>query len=166
MSILPNGVVEVQLTRGLVTIIDAEDLELVSQHKWCADRGRNTDYARRQQTIDGKKRSIKLHRVILNAPDGMHVDHINGNGLDNRKANLRLCTHAENRRNGQKRKGCLSEYKGVSKQQGKCRKRWTSTVRVGEKKYTKSFLTEIEAALWYDEIAREHFGEFAKINFP
>ena len=96
MSIMQSGVVEVKLTRGLVTIIDAEDFELVSRHKWFASRGQNTDYALRKQRIDGRQQTVSLHRVLLNAPDGMHVDHLNGNGLDNRKANLRLCTRSEN----------------------------------------------------------------------
>jgi hypothetical protein len=91
MDIMQSGVVEVKLTRGLVTIIDAEDFELVSQYKWCAQRSGNTDYAHRRHG----KTTVKLHRVLLVAPDGMHVDHVNGNGLDNRRENLRLCTQLE-----------------------------------------------------------------------
>jgi hypothetical protein len=168
MSIMQSGVVEVKLTRGLVTIIDAEDLELVSQHKWRASRGSNTDYAVRAPRIRGthRREEIKLHRVLTNAPDGVHVDHVNGNGLDNRKSNLRLCTSSENSRNRQKPKGCSSEFKGVGKRQwGKC-VLWEARIYVDKKRYTKSFPTELEAAQWYDEMAMELFGEFAKLNFP
>ncbi len=165
MSIMQSGVVEVKLTRGLVTIIDAEDLELVSQHKWFASRGQNTDYALRKQRIDGRQQTVSLHRVLLNAPEGMHVDHLNGDGLDNRKANLRLCTRSENRRNSQRQAGGVSKFKGVSKRPGR-RKSWVAKIYVGKNQYTQCFFTELEAAERYDEMAREHFGEFAKLNFP
>lgn len=166
MSIIYENVVEVKLTRGLVTIIDAEDLELVSQWKWYATRGQNTDYATRKQRVDEVQKTIILHRFLLNAPYVMHVDHINGNGLDNRRANLRLCTPSENLRNRQKPKGCRSEFKGVSKNRDRWKKSWRATIQINKKPCVKSFPTEIEAALWYDEMAREHFGEFAKLNFP
>lgn len=164
MSIMQSGVVEVKLTRGLVTIIDAEDLELVSQYKWCATRcvGGNTDYATGR--YEGK--NALLHRVLLDAPDGMDVDHKNHNGLDNRRENLRLCTRSENLRNCRKRKGCSSEYKGVSKYKAARLKPWQATIQINKKIHTRCFFTELEAALWYDEMAREHFGEFARLNFP
>lgn len=162
MSIMQSGAVKVKLTRGLVTIIDAEDLELVSRHRWCAIRGRSTDYAQRK---DGNK-TVLLHRILLSAPDGMHVDHRNHNGLDNRKANLRICTADENLRNSRKRKGCSSEFKGVRKLKDGRPKPWMATVQVHKKTYTRSFTDELEAAEWYDEMAKEHHGEFAKLNFP
>lgn len=165
MSIMQGDFLEVKLTRGLVTIIDAEDLELVSQWKWFASRGGNTDYALRKKRIDGRQQTVVLHRVLLNAPAGMHVDHINGNGLDNRRENLRLCTRRENRRNSQRQAGSVSQFKGVSKRQGRP-KAWVAKIYVGEKQYTQCFFTELEAAKRYDEMAREHFGEFAKLNFP
>lgn len=166
MDILHNCGVEVQLTKGLVTSIDAEDLDLVMQHKWCAQQGGNTYYAVRKQRIRGKQQAVLLHRFLLNAADGMHVDHINSNGLDNTKANLRLCTPTENGRNRQKQAGGFSRFKGVSKRSVERPKIWTASLYVGEKKYTQYFHTELEAALCYDKMAREHFGEFAKLNFP
>lgn len=162
MSIMQSGVVEVKLTRGLVTVIDAEDLELVSQHKWCARQGGNTYYALGKH--DGKK--VLLHRFLVNALDGIHVDHINHDGLDNRRGNLRLCTRSENLRNSQKHKGCISEFKGVTKRPDGRRKPWEAQIYVNKKKYRRFFFTELEAALCYDEMAKEHFGEFAKLNFP
>lgn len=167
MSIMQSVVVEVKLTRGLVTIIDAEDFELVSQHKWYAVRGGHTNYAWSTQRVHGtnRRKNIKLHRLLLNAPDGLEVDHRNSDGLDNRRANIRLCTLAENRRNSQRQVGGASEFKGVSKRQGRP-KAWVAKLRVNGKAYTRCFATELEAALAYDQMAREHFGEFAKLNFP
>ena len=162
MGILPNGVVEVQLSRGLVTWIDESDFELVTQFKWCASRSRCTYYAVRR---DGKT-TISLHRVLLNAPNEMHVDHINGNGLCNTRANLRLCTRTQNLRNTRKHKGCNSQFKGVTKHNLGYPKSWQARIQVGNKRHSRLFATELEAALWYDEMALEHFGEFAKLNFP
>lgn len=168
MSIIQCNVVEVKLTRGLVTIIDAEDFEFVSQWKWFASRGGNTDYAHRKQRIDGthKQKTISLHRAIISAPDGMHVDHINHNGLDNRRENLRLCTPAENRWNSKRQKGSSSDFKGVGKFNDGRAKSWAATIGAGNKIYRRCFATELEAALWYDEMAKELHGEFAKLNFP
>ena len=167
MNMLPNGVVEVNLSRGLVTWIDVEDFGLVSQHKWCAHRDGNTDYAVSRQRIHGRQQTIRLHRVILNAPPGMHVDHINGNGLCNTRANLRLCTNVENGRNRRKQIGTSSEFKGVSKlSKGLPPKPWLASIKFDKKIHTRCFPTELEAAQWYDEMAKEHFGEFAKLNFP
>lgn len=168
MSIMQSGVVEVKLTRGLVTIIDAEDFELVSQWKWFANIGGNTAYAVRKQRIHGtnRQKTVSLHRTLLNAPEGMHVDHINHNGLDNRRENLRLCTPAENRWNSKRQKGSSSDFKGVGKFKDGRAKPWAATICAGKKIYRRCFTTELEAALWYDEKAKEHFGEFAKLNFP
>lgn len=167
MSIMQSGVVEVKLTRGLVTIIDAEDLELVTQFKWYATRGKNTNYAVRTPWIPEERRyqNVSLHRFLLNAPDGVHVDHINGDGLCNRRENIRLCTPTENRWNTQKRKGCRSEFLGVTHRPLR-NKTWMAKLIVDKKHYSRSFATEIEAALYYDELVKEHHGEFAKLNFP
>jgi len=85
MSIVRGDVVEVKLSRGLVAIIDAEDAERVCQHRWCALPSGSTCYAHRRCG----RTTIKLHRFIMDATHGMHIDHINGDGLDNRKSTLR-----------------------------------------------------------------------------
>ena len=161
MDILLSSVVEVQLTQGLVTWIDAEDFELVTQFKWQVAHGASTNYVRRTHC----KKTVLLHRFLLNAPSELHVDHINGDGLRNTRINLRLCTQTENNRNAQKRKGTSSEYKGVRKHNQGCPKPWEARIKVDKKSTSRSFATEIEAALWYDSMAREHFGEFANLNF-
>lgn len=162
MDIIPEGAVAVKLSQGLVTIIDAEDLELVSQWKWFASRSGSSYYAQRKHNGT----TVKLHRVLANAPDGMQVDHVNHNGLDNRKINLRLCTKSENLRNRRKQKGCSSQYKGVVKHQDGRPKPWMAAVKIHGKRQTLSFATEMEAAVWYDKKAKELYGEFAKLNFP
>ncbi len=166
MEVVDRNVVEVKLTRGLVAIIDEEDAERVCQYKWTAKQGQGTNYAHRG--INGT--SITLHRFILSAKRGEMIDHVNGNGLDNRKANLRFCSNGQNRANSKKQRtgvGYHSVFKGVSWDKGgKRKKRWLATVRHNRKLYVRHCYTELAAARAYDELAREHFGEFAKTNFP
>lgn len=101
-----------------------------------------------------------MHRLILDAPKGMQVDHINGNGLNNRRENIRLCTHEQNSYNQQKPYGS-SKYKGVCRKRGK----WDAQIRAsGKIIWLGSFATEDEAANAYDEAALKHFGEFAFTN--
>jgi hypothetical protein len=90
---------EIQLTKGKVTIVDDEDFEYLNQWKWSAVVKSNTIYAKRGQVINGKFYIIPMHRSILNPTIGLEVDHINRNGLDNRRNNLRCVSHAENCRN-------------------------------------------------------------------
>lgn len=165
----------IPLTQGCWTIVDDDDYERLSAHKWHLDRrcGReNTLYAKRQMTIASKsnktlrswQRAQLMHRVIMNAGPGQFVDHINGNGLDNRKCNLRLCTNAENLHNqGPRRNKQSSRYKGV------CRRRrsgrYEVNIRCGDRSYwVGSFTDEVEAARAYNARAIEVFGEFAWLN--
>jgi len=93
----------IKLTKRFYTLVDNEDFERATKHKWVVSSGRsNTRYAQGSNKIDGVKKTTYLHRFLLDAPKGMQVDHINGNGLDNRKSNLRLCTQTENQRNSYK----------------------------------------------------------------
>jgi len=129
----------------------------------------------------GKLRFSFLHRWILgeeNIPEGMQVDHVNGNPLDNRRSNLRLCTLMENMVN-RKNKNPYSKYNGVCYNNGnkkvstgtrRCISRpWkaTITLKAGEGKINiGTFVTEEEAAIAWDKIAYKHFREFAQLNFP
>lgn len=91
---------EILLNHGKVTTVDDEDFERLNQFKWWAHRDGNTWYAQRHSPmIDGKRKNILMHREILNIPNGIKGDHRNGNGLDNRKGNLRLSTSQQNAHN-------------------------------------------------------------------
>lgn len=90
---------EIQLTQGLVAIVDDEDFGWLNKFKWCAKKGRNTFYAVRGMQVDGKAKTIRMHRLIMNAPKEVLIDHDNGNGLFNCKKNLRFCTNQENQHN-------------------------------------------------------------------
>lgn len=155
---------EIQLTRGKVALVDDEDYERVSQVHWCLDKGVNTFYARTYKRIGKKKISIRMHRLILNAPKGMEVDHKDGNGLNNQKENIRLCTHAENQQNKQTQKNNTSGYIGVQWSEDK--KRWVVYLTVNKKqKYFGSFRDKVEAAKAHDKATLKYRGEFAFLNF-
>jgi flagellar basal body rod protein FlgC len=105
-----------------------------------------------------------MHRLIMNTPDGMDTDHINSNGLDNRRQNLRICTHAENLANRKKQISNTSGYKGVS--WDKSCKKWAANISIcGKYKKLGRFTDLVEAARAYDAAAKEVYGEFAKPNF-
>ena len=87
---------EIKLTQGYVAIVDDEDYEYLNRFEWCIQKNRNTFYAIRRGNKHEISSCMRMHRVIMNPPKNMQVDHINHNGLDNRKENLRIVTHREN----------------------------------------------------------------------
>jgi hypothetical protein len=156
------GAKVIPLTQGKVAIVDPEDFERLKQYNWCAVKGVQTWYAY-TLTADGKR--LSMHRLVANAPKRMVVDHINHNGLDNRKSNVRLCTKKQNSQNIRPRKGCSSRYKGVFKP--KDRNSFRAIIcHNGKHIHLGYFKEEIDAAKAYDLKARELFGEFAYLNFP
>ncbi len=147
---------KIPLTRGMHTIVDAEDYETLRLYKWHAMQ---SGYAARRVGT----RIILMHRVILNAPDGLMVDHINGDPTDNRRCNLRLATSQQNHFNRRPRKKATSQYKGVDWNSRV--KRWRVQIYANGKHMTLGyFKTAEEAALVYNEAARKYFGEFAFLN--
>lgn len=159
---------EIRLTKGQVALVDDEDFGYLNQWKWCSSyepRISNYYAFRREYVSYRKQETIKMHRLIMSTPNGMEVDHINGNTLDNRKSNLRNCSHAENIRNREVSKRNKSGYKGVSvSSSGK----WWARIRIdgAPQLYLGTFTTPEDAARAYDKKALELFGEFAKLNFP
>jgi hypothetical protein len=151
-----QGVRFVPLTRGKFAKVDAADFDDVSRWNWSYWR----DHSGREYAMRGK--TIFLHRYLVQAQKGDHVDHKNGNGLDNRRDNLRKATQTENNRNRRKKPGVASKYKGVAAHYDK----WSATIWAGKKTWLGRFATEKEAALAYDEAARRLHGEFARVNFP
>ncbi|MBK9976219.1 MAG: HNH endonuclease [Planctomycetes bacterium] len=154
----------IQLTRGMVATIDDGDAELVQRFTWHADKARSTWYA---QTTLGRGKTLRMHRLIMVPPPGLVVDHINGNGLDNRRANLRVVTPAVNAMNSPARG--KSRFRGVTWYHPKSRKTGRWEVRVKKDGVVHScgyFESEIEAALAYDVKARELYGSDATLNFP
>ena len=105
----------IPLTKGLFAIVDDEDLEELNKFKWCVTFNGAKYYACRMPSRKlGKRKVILMHRQLTNAPPGMDVDHINGNPLDNRRENLRVCSHADNQKNTNRRSRNKSGYKGVT----------------------------------------------------
>ena len=157
---LAEGAKLIPLTQGEFAIVDAEDFDRLNRYKWHTQTGGRTYYARSRE--NGK--IIRMHRLITNAPKGLVVDHINHNGMDNRKANLRICTYAENSHNRRCGRRGSSKYKGVSR----CKKKelFLACIRCDGKYYHLGrFKSEIAAAKVYDTMAKELFGEFAYLNF-
>ena len=156
---------EIPLSSGFVALVDDEDYERVAQYPWFRDPNRNTTYAKTRQ-IPGRGKTA-MHRFILDAPPDLQVDHINGDGLDNRRSNLRLCTHAENRRNRANSQIPKSGYRGVAMLNTKQGIRYRPGIyHNGKRIYFGSYRCPIEAARARDEMARQIYGEFAVLNFP
>jgi hypothetical protein len=150
---------EIPLTKGKVTIVDDADYEGLTQRRWhLLTPKRGGEYAM-------SSNGTGMHRAITSAPPGMEVDHINGNGLDNRRGNLRVCTKSGNQRNQRvQSRAKTSVFKGVSRMRG--RTRWVACIKLGGRDTRLgSFGNEVDAALAYDAAARKHFGEFARTNF-
>ena len=158
----PKEPLRIELSWGKWAIVDAEDYEQLSKYRWCAiQTGRNW-YAK---TFDRNGIILSMHRFITNAPKGLFVDHKNHNGLDNRRSNLRLCTHAQNQQNTKPRSGGTSKYKGVFWE--KAKKKFRAKITHNRKGiHLGYFDDEIDAAKAYDKKAVELFGEFAYLNFP
>lgn len=164
---------ELQITKGLVVLLDEEDYEYFNQWTWHTTRTYGGKYyAKREERcpLTGRKKAILLHREIMKAPKGMDVDHINRNTLDNRKENLRLATRSQNRGNLPRSRNNTTGYRGVSYYnypQTRKKPCWHASIGVnGTKVNLGYFKTAEEAAKAYDEAALKHFGEFATLNFP
>lgn len=153
---VPPGAAAIQLSRGLWALVDAEDYAALNAVRWTAKRAFNTWYARRRLPDNT---SEYMHQRLAG---GAEVDHGNGNGLDNRRSNLRPCTHALNCRN-QRRASTPSGYKGVSRASDDSA--WRATIALnGRQRALGRFTSAYDAALAYDDAAHRLHGEFACPN--
>ena len=151
------------LTRDKVTVINFTDYPLVKYHRWWTSNIGDKFYA--CAYIDG--RQVSMHQWIMGRAEGCEIDHKDNDGLNNRRSNLRVCTHSNNMRSRQKNKegvGYTSKYKGVSWH--KEARKWRAKIVVDDKYIHLGFYRyEIVAATAYDIAAKEYFGEFAMLNF-
>ena len=147
---------EIQLLCGKKAFVDDCDFEKLQEYRWKSrSRGTTTFYA------EAKGSRLSMHRIIINAKKGEQVDHINRNGLDNRRENLRLCSHSQNQINRPQQKNNTSGYKGVYL----FKKKWRACIKIkGKLLYLGYFSDKKEAAETYNKKAKELFGEFAYQN--
>jgi hypothetical protein len=150
--------------RGKIVLIDDSDAELVARYTWRPVLRNRVWYAESSLRVEGRRRTVSMHRIVLGEP-ACQVDHINGNGLDNRRENLRKVTSAQNCFNRRAELGGTSGFKGVT--WNRAQLRWHVQIAVnGQRFHLGSFLDEIKAAQAYDAAAREFHGPFAAVNFP
>lgn len=145
--------------------IDESEYNKLIKHKWYLEKSNNNFYAYTTIKINSVKKNFKMHRLImgLNFGDGLIVDHINHNGLDNTKENLRLATKSQNGQNSKSQKNSSSKYLGVSYY--KRDNLWTAQIKVENKKlHLGRFLSEQKAAECYNIAANKYYKEFANLN--
>lgn len=148
--------ISMKATNGTEFIISKEDYEFVCCHKWAI----SGNYL--QSCIGGKR--VWLHRMLLDAPKGFDVDHVDMNGLNNKRTNLRLCSRSENMRNSKSRLG-TSKYKGVcwDVQANK----WMAYINTApyKRRHLGLYASELLAASAYNEAALKYHGEYARLNY-
>lgn len=145
------------LNQNLYALVDNEDYQWLKKYTWYSH---NQGYI----TTAINNKTLLIHRLIMKPKDGLIVDHINQNKLDNRKSNLRIGTQSQNLANQKKKRGTSSIYKGVSFD--KSRDKWQSKIRIAKKMISLGrFKEERHAAMAYDIWAKDYYGEFARLNF-
>jgi len=152
---------KIKLTKKQFALVDDEDFDFLNQIKWQTHKIGNTFYAYHGKRIGSKIFNYAMHRIIINPPNDLQIDHIDHNGLNNQKYNLRICNSAQNQMNkisNKKYKGVYVFYRGIKKY-------IKSNIKINNKlKHLGYFNTEKEAAEAYNIAAKELFGEFANIN--
>ena len=139
---------EIKLTQGKVTLVDDDNFEDLNKHRWFARKDYNTFYVLRQSSTKGgyKQKTILMHRVIMTPPKHLQIDHIDGNGLNNQKSNLRIVTTRQNKQNAHIKTS--SKYPGVV--WNKVSKKWQANIRIGnQKRYLGLFEKEEDAYAAY-----------------
>lgn len=155
---------KIPLSQGKFALVDDADFEWLNQWNWYANKNHNTYYAVRSGKLNGKNTLILMHRQILGLTDPkIYGEHWDGDGLNNQRSNLRPATNSENQKNKKSKTNGTSKYLGVSWDKG-CRK-WVCHINIdGKAKYLGLFTDETQAALKYNEYAKIHHGDFARLN--
>lgn len=155
---------KIPLTQGKYALVDDADYEWLSQWRWRVhNKPDGQIYARTSIKINNKWTTVFMHRLIMKPHPHLEVDHINRNGLDNRRENLRICTRRQNLFNAIGKIKSTSKYKGVSWSSG--RKKWCVSIFANGRAINLGrYNNEIEAAKVYDQAAKKYFGEYARIN--
>jgi hypothetical protein len=151
---------EIFMINGKAVLVNDEDFEWLSKFRWRPDKD---GYARTTYRENGKRVDRFMHRMIMDAPKGTLVDHINGNKIDNTRENLRFCTYQQNQWNQRIKEGASSVFKGVGRKKGS--DSFEARIKIdGKLKYIGMFSSEFAAANAYNYYAKMYFGEFAHIN--
>ena len=162
-SALGNEVISIPLSQGKFAAVDKDEYGKVRKWKWYFNKGyavRNEGNWRKEE-----RKTVRMHRTIMDCPVGKEVDHIDGNGLNNTKKNLRICSRNENCHNREKYKTNKSGFKGVYWESGK--KKWKAQATFNNRRINLGRYPEkISAARAYDLFAMNHFGQFARLNLP
>lgn len=148
-------------------LVDDDYYPIATKFNWSIEWAKysNTGYVARYKQVDKKTVRIFMHRELMSPADYESVDHINGNGLDNRICNLRICSHQQNLQHRKVNRNSTSGFKGVTQRKG--RHKWYARIQAsGNRTRLGSFHSPIEAARAYDKAAKELYGEFAWLNFP
>ena len=179
---MPELIIESAVHGTHTVLYDEEDREIIEGYKWQIRKKSQTYYVcakvygpdkdewyisptsgKRQR----KRKTIRMHRLITKCPKGLQVDHINHNGLDNRRKNLRICNNVQNQWNRRKGNNNNSGFKGVSIESRRKTKKYRVQIGyMGKTRHLGYFESPVEAAKIYDAKAKELFGEFANLNFP
>ena len=148
--------VQIPLTKGKVALVDEEDYERLTKYSWRLKQSAGGNLYAQRDAHDGSL--IVMHREVLKPPPDKQVDHINGDGLDNRRSNLRVCSPGQNQANAEGWSG-TSEYRGVRWRESKGK--WVAEIKIdGKSHHIGYFDDEVEAARAYDRRAMEEWGEF------
>lgn len=152
--------------KNLYAVVDDEDFHLVSGFKWSAEKKKNVIYAARGEWSGGVQKTVRMHQQIMGTSGNgrsLHVDHVDGNGLNNTRLNLRIASQTQNTWNTPKRRGETSKYKGVSRHSQN--NSWTAYIKFkGAHINLGSFDSEEIAASAYNYAARRMHGDFANLN--
>lgn len=150
----------ITLTKGKETVVDDSDFAILSTFKWTlVSDASGRSYAVRSKMINGKKVTLRMHRVLMGDPHGMQIDHVDGDSLNNQKSNLRVCTQSENLRNTKKHKDNTSGFKGVHYNPN--RKKWEANIRFDYRlQYLGRYICPLLAYVAYCRAGRRLFGAF------